>query len=72
MWQDTERLGELAMKFRGTRQQAERQAIAIDYSQAVERLVQSGNWQEMPALEDQLPDQWMPKMFFDYWLDRHE
>jgi hypothetical protein len=65
---DVERLGVLAMKFRGTRRDAERRDIATDYSQTVERLIRSGGWNEMPALEDQLPDDWMPKAFFDYWL----
>jgi hypothetical protein len=67
MRQDEERLGELAMKFRGTRHDAERQAIANDYSQTVVRLIHSGIWREMPAPEDQLPDVWMPKAFFEYW-----
>ena len=66
--QDMENLGLLAMKFRRTRIDAERQNIAKEYSQAVERLVNSGCWQEMPAFEDQLPNDWMPKSFFDYWL----
>jgi len=70
MRQDEERLGELAMKFRGTRQIAERQAIANDYARAVERLIHSGFWREMPAPEDQLPDAWMPKAFFEYWSDQ--
>jgi hypothetical protein len=70
MWQDEEHLGELAMKFRGTRHEAERRAIAADYSQTVERLIRSGTWREMPAPEDQLPDDWMPTAFFDYWSDR--
>ena len=68
--QDGERLGILAMKFRGTRHDAERRNIAKDYSQTVERLIQSGSWQEMPPPEDQLPDDWMPEAFFDYWLRR--
>ena len=66
---DEERLGSLAMKFRGTRREAERQAIADDYAQTVERLIHSGGWHEMPALEDQLPDAWMPRAFFQYWLE---
>ncbi len=66
---DTEFLGVLAAEFRGTRRDAERQAIAQEYSQTVERLIQGG-WDEMPAPEDQLPDKWMPKAFFDYWLRR--
>jgi hypothetical protein len=66
--QDAERLGVLAVRFRGTRRDAERRDIARDYSQTVERLIRSGSWHEMPAPEDQLPDDWMPKAFFDYWL----
>jgi hypothetical protein len=67
MSQDEERLGELAVKFRGTRLDAERQAIARDYSETVDRLIHSGSWKEMPAPEDQLPDAWMPKTFVEYW-----
>ena len=67
LWKDEERLGELAMNFRGTGRDEERKAIARDYSQTVDRLIQSGNWQEMPAPEDQLPDDWMPKAFFEFW-----
>jgi hypothetical protein len=66
MGQDEERLGELAMRFRHTRQVEERQAIADEYSSTVERLIRSGHWQEMPAPEDQLPDAWMPHAFFAY------
>lgn len=65
---DAETLGVLAMRFRGTRCDVERREIAKDYSQTVERLIQSGVWHEMPAPEDQLPDDWMPKAFFDYWM----
>lgn len=68
--QDMQRLGELAMSFRGTRNDDERRAIANDYGQTVERLIQSGNWQEVPSFEDQLPDHWMPQTFYDYWADR--
>jgi hypothetical protein len=66
--QDEERLGGLAMQFRGTRHEAERRAIAGDYAQTVGRLILSGRWQQMPSLEDQLPDDWMPAAFFEYWL----
>jgi hypothetical protein len=55
--QDGERPGGLAMKFRGTRREEERRDIARDYSQTVERLIDSGSWHEMPASEDQLPDE---------------
>jgi len=65
--QDEERLGGLAMRFRGARREAERRDIAEDYSQTVERLIHSGRWHEMPPPEDQLPDDWMPPAFFEYW-----
>lgn len=60
-------LGELAMQFRGTRDDAVRRDIAVDYSQTVDKLINRGSWNEMPALEDQLPQQWMPKRFYDHW-----
>jgi hypothetical protein len=61
-------LGTLAMQFRSTRQPAERHAIARAYAESVDQLIQGGAWEEMPGPEDQLPDDWMPKAFFDYWL----
>ena len=64
---DEECLGELAMKFRGTRHDEERQAIAREYSQTVDRLIRGGGWDEKPAPEDQLPDDWMPRAFFEFW-----
>lgn len=70
IWQDEAHLGELAMRFRGTRCLSERQAIARDYSATVDRLIQSGNWREMPPPEDQLPDDWLPEAFSNYWLGR--
>jgi hypothetical protein len=68
--QDADHLGALALKFRGIRRDAERRDMARDYSQTVERLIGSGCWQEMPAPEDQLPDEWMPEVFFEYWSRR--
>jgi hypothetical protein len=65
-----DRLGYLAMQFRGTRNEAERRAIACDYADTVQRLIESGHWHESPAPEEQLPDDWMPKAFFEYWLRR--
>jgi hypothetical protein len=62
-----ELLGVLAMQFRGTRDETARTGIAKSYSVAVDKLVKSGKWREMPPLEDQLPDDWMPSAFFDYW-----
>lgn len=64
---DEGRLGELAMQFRGSRCEEERRDIANDYDETVERLIHSGHWHEMPSLEDQLPDDWMPPSFFAYW-----
>ena len=62
-----QQLGVLAMRFRRTRDEAARRAIAADYAQEVQRLIETGNWAEAPAFEDQLPDEWMPDAFFAYW-----
>lgn len=67
IWHDEEQLGALAMQFRGTRDVARRAEIAREYAEVVNRLIQSGCWHEMPALEDQLPDDSMPESFFEYW-----
>jgi hypothetical protein len=64
---DEERLGELAMEFRGTRDAAERQRIVSCYTDVVDRLIQSGTWNEMPPPEDQLPSDKMPAAFLSYW-----
>jgi mannose-6-phosphate isomerase-like protein (cupin superfamily) len=64
---DEDRLGYLAMQFRGTRNEAERRAIACDYADTVDRLIKSGRWHESPAPEEQLPYDWMPKTFFEFW-----
>jgi hypothetical protein len=60
-------LGALAMKFRGTRDAAERQVIAAECASTVNQLIKSGHWSEMPPPEDQLPDDWMPEEFFQFW-----
>jgi len=57
----------LAMQFRGTRDEAERTSIAQAYSKAVAELIVSKEWRRIPPLEDQLPDEWMPGSFFEYW-----
>ena len=67
---DEERLGYLAMRFRGTRDDVERRAIAREYEYAVDRLIHGGNWVEIPAPEDQLPEDWMPESFDRYWFGR--
>jgi hypothetical protein len=64
---DEDRLGALAMEFRGRADKAKRKRIAKDYSDTVERLIRSGTWKDMPAPEDQLPDAFMPASFFAYW-----
>jgi hypothetical protein len=57
----------LALRFRSTRDEAERDTITQDYAAAVTRLIQSGKWKAMPTFENQLPDERMPRAFFDYW-----
>jgi hypothetical protein len=60
-------LGILAMQFRGTRDEEERNSISRAYSQAVDQLIASKKWRLIPPLEDQLPDEWMPDAFFEHW-----
>ncbi len=60
-------LGILAREFRGTRDEQERAAIAERYAEAVRQLMKSKKWKRIPALEDQLPDEWMPEQFFAFW-----
>jgi hypothetical protein len=55
------------MRFRRTRDEAARRAIATEYAQEVQQLIGSGHWSEAPAFEDQLPLEWMPEAFFRYW-----
>jgi hypothetical protein len=55
------------MQFRGTRDEEQRARIAQAYEQAVTELIESKKWCSMPPLEDQLPDEWMPKAFFTFW-----
>ena len=60
-------LGLLAMRFRSTRDESERDQVAAEYKHVVDRLIASRKWEEMPAFEDMLPDERMPKAFFDFW-----
>ena len=62
-----QQLGVLAMAFRGTRDETERTRIAGAYARVVRQLIESGEWGEIPPLEDQLPDERMPNAFFEYW-----
>jgi hypothetical protein len=57
----------LAREFRGTRDQQQRAVIAEKYAHAVGQLIASKKWKRIPPLEDQLPDEWMPKDFFQHW-----
>ena len=61
-------LGALAMRFRSASSAQDRRTISENYARIVERLIQCGSWDEMPASEDQLPDDYMPESFFKYWL----
>ncbi len=60
-------LGLLAMRFRSTRDESERAKVAAEYRLVVDQLVAGGEWEEMPAFEDMLPDEWMPEAFFRFW-----
>ena len=60
-------LGTLAMRFRRTRDDTTRRRCHGRKWQEVQRLIETGDWSEAPAFEDQLPLDWMPKAFFVYW-----
>lgn len=60
-------LGLLAMQFRSTRDESERDKVTAQYGHVVDRLIASGKWKEMPAFEDMLPDERMPEAFFRFW-----
>lgn len=55
------------MRFRRTRDESVRRALASEYALEVCRLIETGNWSEAPSFEDQLPDEWMPEAFFASW-----
>jgi len=56
-----------AMRFRGTRDDSEGDKVAAQYEHVVHDLITSGKWEEMPSLEDMLPDERMPEAFFKFW-----
>jgi hypothetical protein len=62
-----EELGILAMEFRGTMDDEQRRVIAGKYERILNQLLSGKRRREMPPLESQLPDEWMPKTFFE-WL----
>ena len=59
-------LGVLAMHFRRMRDETTRRAIATEYAQEVQRRIETGDWSEAPAFEDQLPLECMPEAFSAY------
>lgn len=60
-------LGLLAMRFRSTKDESERDKVTEDYERVVDKLIASKKSEEMPAFEDMLPDERMPKAFFKFW-----
>lgn len=60
-------LGRLAMQYRRSDDRANRKKIAQQYSDVVDKLIQSGAWQESPPPEDQLPYADMPTAYYRYW-----
>lgn len=62
-----EKLGILSMKFRSDRNETNRTQIAKQYENIVHELIKSGKWEEMPSLEDMLPDEYMPECFYGFW-----
>jgi hypothetical protein len=62
-----EQLGLLAMSFRGTSDESERDKVAAEYQRVVGLLIASEHWEEMPGFEDMLPDERMPEAFFKFW-----
>lgn len=66
-----QRLGELAMAFRACEAGSRRKSIAAEYSDTVDKLIRTGQWVDIPAPEDMLPDEDMPKFFFDYWMKKY-
>lgn len=65
------RLGELAMAFRGTDDCRQREKIKQDYAATIDALIQTNNWEDMPAPEDMLPDDCMPPDFMRYWDNKY-
>jgi hypothetical protein len=61
------KLGLWAMQFRSTRDESVRDQVTADYERVVNELIESGQWEEMPAFEDMLPDELMPEAFLRFW-----
>ena len=60
-------LGFLAYAWRGEEDSNERTKIVNLYAQAVFELIEAGTWCEVPPPDHWLPDELMPKEFFEYW-----
>jgi hypothetical protein len=69
--EEERRLSSLARQFRNTYSDDERRHVAAEYANVVMRLISSDQWDEIPAPEDQLPNEWMPNSFLSYWTQRH-
>lgn len=71
---DENELGWLAMKYRGCNHapdvKEQREKIVKEYAEVVQRLIDSGGWDEVPGLEDMLPHNDMPKIFNEYWNNK--
>ena len=66
--EDEDILGMLACQYRRNRDHGSRESIKAQYAEVVDRLIKSGTWNEVPSFEDQLPDEAMPKAFWNYWF----
>jgi hypothetical protein len=66
---EEQRLGQLAMRFRSSGDKGREQVVA-EYADTVRNLIKSGKWNEVPGPEDQLPDDLMPGIFFEYWQEK--
>ncbi len=64
---DEDLLGRLTMRFRRAANPSDRKQITQEYAEVVERLIRSGQWQEAPPPEDQLPHDCMPPSFSAFW-----
>lgn len=62
-----DQLGFLAMRFRGNKDEAARDAAVAEYAHTVRKLIESGTWKEMPTFEDMLPSDRMPESFYIFW-----
>src|SRR4051812_45167670 len=60
-------LGLLAMQFRSKRDESARNALAGQYADVVKQLIDSGKWRDMPTIEEMLPGEQMPPVFFIFW-----